>query len=490
MPERPLRTPSRPPPGGGPAADERGPRYTFDRVVRMTLTAAAAVALFTLLRYLSDVLVPFAAAAVLAYLLNPLVNAFEAKLHRRWAAVSVTLGGGMIVGFAIAIVVAALSVRQYDQFSRSLSRWRETFQAAAADLDAISQAIIKPTGASPADGSAGQGPAPSAGTDAPAGVDASVGGDHAAAQPGEEAAAATPADKGRDDADQPGNEKSFTGWRELPHAWSEFRAAASTRTPRERVAALMTRLEGTLIGRGLRSLAQRDDYDQVAVDLARRVLRGGWNVVSAGVDTVLGLTVLIVVALYLWFLLLDYPHYARNAREFIPPQYRPALLEFAHEFEIVMRRYFRGQAIVALLVGILFMVGFSLIGLPLAVPFGMFVGLLNVVPYLQAVALVPAGMLAVMRAIEHDGSLAWSLGLVLLVFLIAQLVQDVVLTPRIMAGATGLRPVAILLGVFIWGKLLGFLGLLLAIPLTCVGIAYYRRLVLKHAPDATAPGTG
>ena len=69
-------------------------------------------------------------------------------------------------------------------------------------------------------------------------------------------------------------------------------------------------------------------------------------------------------------------------------------------------------------------------------------------------------------------------------FGVVQLIQDGLLTPRIMAGATGLRPVAIMLGVFIWGKLLGFLGLLLAIPLTCLGIAYYRRLVLKHLPDS------
>ena len=57
------------------------------------------------------------------------------------------------------------------------------------------------------------------------------------------------------------------------------------------------------------------------------------------------------------------------------------------------------------------------------------------------------------------------------------------ITPRIMGKATGLRPVAILLGLFIWGKLLGFLGLLLAIPLTCLGIAYYQRIVLKNAPE-------
>jgi len=125
-------------------------------------------------------------------------------------------------------------------------------------------------------------------------------------------------------------------------------------------------------------------------------------------------------------------------------------------------------------------VGFTLIGLPMAIPFGLFIGLLNMVPYLQAVALVPAMLLAALRALEGDGSFVGSIGLTLLVFVVVQFVQDGLLTPRIMGQATGLRPILILLGVFIWGKLLGFLGLLLAIPLTCLGIAYYRRIVLHH----------
>jgi predicted PurR-regulated permease PerM len=71
------------------------------------------------------------------------------------------------------------------------------------------------------------------------------------------------------------------------------------------------------------------------------------------------------------------------------------------------------------------------------------------------------------------------------VFAVVQVIQDALIVPRIMGNATGLRPVAILLGVFIWGKLLGFMGLLLAIPLTCLGIAYYRRFVLQHELQET-----
>ena len=220
-------------------------------------------------------------------------------------------------------------------------------------------------------------------------------------------------------------------------------------------------------------------------DAAKHLAVGGWTVVSFALNLILGLAVLIVVLLYLVFLLIDFPQYSRRWPAFLPPQYRESIVDFYEQFNLAMRRYLRGQAVVALSVAALFALGFTLIDLPMALPFGLFIGLLNMVPYLQTVGLVPGVMLAGLRAIEGDSSFAASVGLVLAVFAVIQVIQDALITPRIMGQATGLRPVAILLGVFIWGKLLGFLGLLLAIPLTCLGIAYYRRYVLLHAPDDT-----
>jgi predicted PurR-regulated permease PerM len=95
---------------------------------------------------------------------------------------------------------------------------------------------------------------------------------------------------------------------------------------------------------------------------------------------------------------------------------------------------------------------------------------------------VPATFLILLRAIEGDSSIFLSFGLYFAVVAVVQALQDTVVTPRVMGHATGLRPIAILLGVFIWGKLLGFLGLILAIPLTCLGIAYYRRYILHKPP--------
>jgi predicted PurR-regulated permease PerM len=185
------------------------------------------------------------------------------------------------------------------------------------------------------------------------------------------------------------------------------------------------------------------------------------------------------VLLYLVFLLVDYPDYARAWPSFVPPAYREQTVEFFAAFNSILRRYFRGQSVVALLVGAMTALGYTIIGLPMAVPFGLLIGLLNMVPYLPSIAIVPAILLAGLRAIGSDASFLGSVGLVFLVNVTVQVIQDGFLTPRIMGQATGLRPVSILLGLFIWGKLLGFLGLLLAIPLTCLFIAYYRRYVLK-----------
>jgi len=214
---------------------------------------------------------------------------------------------------------------------------------------------------------------------------------------------------------------------------------------------------------------------------------GGWTVVTWGLNLLLGLTGLVIVLVYLIFLLLDYPEYERTWKSFLPPNYRAPIVDFLVQFNTVLRRYFRGQSVVALLTGALMSLGFTIIGLPMAVPLGLFVGLLNMVPYLQAVAFLPAVFLAALRAIEGDSGFLMSVVLTFSVFVVVQIIQDTVIVPRVIGKAVGLRPVAILLGLFIWGKLLGFLGVLLAIPLTCLGIAYYRRYVLKIQTARTAP---
>jgi predicted PurR-regulated permease PerM len=231
----------------------------------------------------------------------------------------------------------------------------------------------------------------------------------------------------------------------------------------------------------VREFVTSDEFrvDQIALGLWQNVAPGVWGVVTGALRFLLGLSVLVVVILYVVFLLNDFELVQRSWKEQLPPAYRDSLVKFIDEFHLAMSRYFRGQFLIASCMAILFAIGFSLIGLRLAIVLGVFVGMLNMVPYLQTIGIIPAAILAILRAVEAHSSIWMSLALVLVVFGVAQTIQDVLLTPRIMGKATGLRPAIILLCVFIWGKLLGFLGVVLAIPLTCLGLAYYRRFVLK-----------
>lgn len=428
--------------------------YTFDRVVRLVLSVAGAVGVVLLLRYLADVLIPFAAAVVLAYLLNPVVTLFERKTGRRGAAVALTLAGLGVVALAVVVLLIPLVVVQVERFRSGLELLRQDIVASVGvDADRSAQDVSVPQVA--------------------------------------------PESGGRRSADasaKPGGEKtswkSSMGWAEFKQAWKEYRAQAETTPRAERFRALREAVSGTYIGDLIDSavsFARSEEFNQLLIGLARRAAVGGWTVVTWFVNLLVGLTGLIIVLLYLIFLLLDYRDYARTWRLFLPPAYRGAIVEFLEQFDLTMRRYFRGQSVVALLTGALFAVGFTIIGLPMAVPFGLLVGLLNMVPYLQTVALIPGVLLAGLRAIEGNAGFLWSVVLVLAVFAVVQIIQDGLITPRIMGKTVGLRPVAIMLGLFIWGKLLGFLGLLLAIPLTCLGIAYYQRFVLKHEAQEIEP---
>jgi predicted PurR-regulated permease PerM len=159
------------------------------------------------------------------------------------------------------------------------------------------------------------------------------------------------------------------------------------------------------------------------------------------------------------------------------------VVAFLEDFRLAMSRYFRAQAAVAALTGVMFAVGFALIGLPMGILLGLFMGLLNMVPYLQNIGLIPAVFFAFVHSVESGQSFWLVLGLTMGVFILAQIIQDVVLVPRIMGKTTGLSPAIILLSLSIWGKLLGMLGLLIAIPATCLLLAYYRRLLAATEQD-------
>ena len=149
-----------------------------------------------------------------------------------------------------------------------------------------------------------------------------------------------------------------------------------------------------------------------------------------------------------------------------------------------MNKYFRGQALVALCVGILFSIGFLIIDFPIAVGLGMFIGLLNMVPYLQLIGFIPAILLAIVKAADTGQNFWFIMLMVLIVFAVVQTIQDTFLTPKIMGHVTGLNSAIILLSLSIWGSLLGILGMIIALPLTTLLITYYQKYIIRRKePD-------
>ncbi|MDR2840162.1 MAG: AI-2E family transporter [Paludibacter sp.] len=215
-------------------------------------------------------------------------------------------------------------------------------------------------------------------------------------------------------------------------------------------------------------------------EIAGKILPTLWGVINGSLSFVLGLFVIFAVFLYFVFILLDYEKINTGFIAAIPPKFRSLVAEIINDVKLTTNRYFRGQALIALIVGILFAIGFSIVGLPLAIVIGLFIGILNLVPYLQVVGFVPVAFLALLKSLETGQNFWWLAFSVVIVFVVVQIIQDMFLVPKIMGKNLGLNPAIILLSLSIWSALLGLLGLIIALPLTTLLISYYKRFVLKE----------
>ena len=205
--------------------------------------------------------------------------------------------------------------------------------------------------------------------------------------------------------------------------------------------------------------------------------------ISSSLSTIIGFICSLISIIYLIFILADYESMADGFFRLAPPSKRRYLQTILTDLKNGMNAYFRGQTIIALCVGILFAIGFLIIDFPLAIPLGLFIGLLNLVPYLQVIGFIPTLILAALKAHSTGDNFRTILLSALAVFAIVQAIQDLILTPRIMGKVTGLNPAIILLALSVWGSLLGFVGLIIALPLTTILLSYYKRYILHETPQ-------
>jgi len=204
-----------------------------------------------------------------------------------------------------------------------------------------------------------------------------------------------------------------------------------------------------------------------------------WDVIVQSVNVLSSVFTITMVLLYTLFILLDYEKISQGWVDLLPERYRKFTLQLVGDIEQGMNLYFRGQGMVAFCVGVLFSIGFLIIDFPMAIGLGMFIGLLNMVPYLQLLGFIPTILLAVVKAADTGESFWMIMLAALIVFAVVQIIQDTILTPRIMGHVTGLNSAIILLSLSIWGSLLGILGMIIALPMTTLLITYYQKYIVK-----------
>lgn len=361
-----------------PALTEQRP-FTFDRVVHILLSVGILTGMIWLAGYLSDVLIPFAVALLLAYLTNPLVTLIQKKIPNRAVAVSISLLGIISIVILLGWFVIPMIAGEVVQMGRIVT-------------DLVNNSDLA-----------------------------------------EKASRQLPPDLWQ-------GIKDFFARPEIHNFFKDI------------------------------------NIWKIVQAVAKKVLPGVWGLITGAASFLVGLIGLAVIGLYFIFLLLDYDT-VRGWKDMVPPAHRDSIAGFVDDFESAMSSYFRGQAAVASICGVLFALGFVLVGLPLGILLGLFVGLLNMVPYLQIIGLVPAGLLALVHAVQSGINIWMVLGLTGLVFVVVQIIQDVILVPKIMGKVTGLNPAMMMLSLSIWGKLLGLLGMIIALPVTCLLLVYYRRLI-------------
>lgn len=354
--------------------------YTFDRVVRILIGLTVITLVFLLLRRLSNVLLPFLIAWLIAYMLHPVVNFFQYKLKFKSRVLSVittlVLFAAAIGGFIL--LLTPLVEKEFTKLAQIIGAYSQGL-----DIDTI-----------------------------------------------------------------------------LPVSWQN-------------------EIKNYFNQIDLQTILN----DERIMGVVKKIAPKLWDFLNGSLSILVGLSVLVIVLLYLIFILLDYEKVSKGIFNIIPVKYRPLVAEIIGDIETGMNRYFRGQALVAFISGTLCAIGFYITGLPLAIVLGLFIGILTLIPYLKTIALIPAMFLAYLQSVETGQSFGSIILWVAVVFIIVQVIEDLFLVPKIMGKVTGLNPAVILLSLSVWGSLMGFAGLIIALPFTTLIISYYKRFILKESEN-------
>lgn len=215
----------------------------------------------------------------------------------------------------------------------------------------------------------------------------------------------------------------------------------------------------------------------------------GESLLSSTLDFLMHSLEWLITFIYVIFILIDYERLGSGFELLVPQKYRPVVMQIGNDIKVNMNKYFRSQLLIAACAAVFYTVGFSLIGLPMAILMGLTVGILYMIPYFQYITLIPVVIICFIMSLDGSVDFWTMLGKCGLVYVVSQCICDYILTPKIMGKTLGLNPAIILLSLSIWGTLLGIIGMIIALPLTTLCIAYYKKVFIDHIP-LSAPTDG
>lgn len=207
------------------------------------------------------------------------------------------------------------------------------------------------------------------------------------------------------------------------------------------------------------------------------LLNKGTMLLQQSAEVVIHTVEWLLTLIYVLFILIDYPQIVRGFKLIFPLKYRDRAMKVVMDVRNNMNHYFRGQGKVAMFAVVFYCIGFLIVGLPLAVPMGLLVGILYMIPYFQYITLIPVTIICFIYSLSGQAELLPLLGACGLVYVVSQCLCDYVVTPHVMGKELGLNPAIILLALSVWGSLLGIIGMIIALPMTALLMTYYETYI-------------
>jgi len=238
----------------------------------------------------------------------------------------------------------------------------------------------------------------------------------------------------------------------------------------------------------------RQAFEELHLDV-QSVVAKGYAPFVAGVKSFLGgtasafagIVASVMIPVFAFYLLYDFDRLIAAIGELIPPRHREGAKGFFGEIDEVLGQFFRGQFTVMVILGVLYASGYGVIGVPLALPIGILAGVLAFIPYVGSLTALGLALLMTLLVWQGWTQLFWVLG----VHAVIQGLEGFVITPKIMGGTVGISAIAVLLALLVGAELLGFIGVLLAVPAAAVLKILFQRLGVRYRQSSFyADGAG